>query len=219
MAGAKEIMGSLMVEKSSLLPSSFILQHNLQHNKLCFSPSLIPQQQKRKLNSRKVLRTPMAAISENLVRAVQEKPVQFKVRAVVIVKKKNKEDLKETIVNHFDALTEIIGRNVVLELLSTEIDPKTKAPKKSNQAVLRDWSKKSKIKAERVTYTVDFIVDSNFGIPGAITVTNKHQKEFFLESITIEGFACGAVHFTCNSWVQSQKDHPEKRIFFSNMLM
>ncbi|KAM7471872.1 hypothetical protein LguiA_010055 [Lonicera macranthoides] len=61
------------------------------------------------------------------------------------------------------------------------------------------------------------MVDSNFGVPGAITVTNKHQKEFFLESITIEGFACGPVHFPCNSWVQSKKDHPAKRIFFSNM--
>ena len=59
--------------------------------------------------------------------------------------------------------------------------------------------------------TAEFTVDSAFGSPGAITVTNKHQKEFFLESITIEGFACGPVHFPCNSWVQSQKDHPSKK--------
>lgn len=59
-------------------------------------------------------------------------------------------------------------------------------------------------------------MDSDFGIPGAITLTNKHQQEFFMESITIEGFACGPVHFPCNSWVQPRKDHPGKRIFFSN---
>lgn len=94
----------------------------------------------------------------------------------------------------------------------------TKAPKKSKEAVLKDWSKKSNVKAERVNYSAEFMVDSNFGVPGAITVTNKHQKEFFLESITIEGFACGPVHFPCNSWVQSRKDHPAKRIFFSNMV-
>jgi lipoxygenase len=53
-------------------------------------------------------------------------------------------------------------------------------------------------------------------VPGAITVSNKHQQEFFLETITIDGFACGPVHFPCNSWVQSKKDHPAERIFFSN---
>lgn len=85
--------------------------------------------------------------------------------------------------------------------------------------MLKDWSKKSNLKAERVNYTAEFIVDSSFGEPGAITVTNKHQKEFFLESITIEGFASGPVHFPCNSWVQSRKDLPGKRIFFSNKVI
>lgn len=95
----------------------------------------------------------------------------------------------------------------------------TKAPKKSREAVLKDWSKKTQVKAERVHYSAEFTVDSDFGIPGAITVTNKHQNEFFLESMTIEGFACGPVHFPCNSWVQSKKDHPGKRIFFSNKVL
>jgi lipoxygenase len=95
-------------------------------------------------------------------------------------------------------------------------DEETKAPKKSNEAVLKDWSKKSNVKAERVNYIAEFMVNSNFGVPGAITVNNKHQMEFFVETITLEGFACGPVHFPCNSWVQSRKDHPGKRIFFSN---
>lgn len=84
--------------------------------------------------------------------------------------------------------------------------------------MLKDWSEKSNLKTERVNYITEFTVDSNFGTPGAITVTNKHQKEFYLESITIEGFASGPVHFPCNSWVQSSKDHPAKRIFFSNQV-
>jgi len=93
------------------------------------------------------------------------------------------------------------------------------APKKSNGAALKDWSKKMNPKAERVNYLAEFTVDSSFGKPGAITVTNKHQKEFFVESITVEGFACGPVHFACNSWVQSYKDYPRKRIFFSNQVI
>ncbi|XP_076885001.1 lipoxygenase 1, chloroplastic isoform X1 [Bidens hawaiensis] len=158
------------------------------------------------------LRKPVvvAAISEELVKVVRA------VRGVLTVRNKSKEDVKETVLRKLDAFADQIGRNVVVQLYSNEIDPKTRAPKKSNEAVLKDWSKRSNLKTERVNYTADIMVDSEFGIPGAITITNKHQKEFFLESITIEGFACGPVHFPCNSWVQSTKDHSKPRVFFSN---
>ncbi|XP_042518149.1 linoleate 13S-lipoxygenase 3-1, chloroplastic [Macadamia integrifolia] len=220
MAMAKEFLGSSLMEKSSFVsPASGVLfNHRFnqkQNNNLSFSPVLVPLE-KRRLHSRKSASVPVATISEDLVKlVVPEKPVKFKVRAVVTVRRKNKEDLKETIVKHLDDFTDKIGRNVALQLVSSEIDPKTKAPKKSTQAAL-NWSKKSKVRAERVHYTAELTVDSNFGEPGAITVSNKHQNEFFLETITIEGFACGPVHFVCNSWVQSKKDHPGNRIFFSN---
>ncbi|KAF5727279.1 hypothetical protein HS088_TW22G00969 [Tripterygium wilfordii] len=217
MALSREIMCCSAIERSSpFLTSSKDL---LKQNTLLLVKSK-PVYFQRRMNL-KVVPT-MAAIREDLfIKAVpadhqEEKPVNFKVRAVVTVKPKSKEDLKETFVKHLDAFTDKIGRNVALVLISTEIDQKTKAPKRSNEAVLKDWSKKSNVKAKRVHYTAEFIVDSNFGVPGAITVSNKHQQEFFLESITIEGFASGPVHFPCNSWVQASKSHPEKRIFFSN---
>ncbi|KAH7547072.1 hypothetical protein FEM48_Zijuj01G0268400 [Ziziphus jujuba var. spinosa] len=226
MALAKEFMGGSIIERSSLVSSSsskvFVNRNFRQkQNQFLFSPGLVSLENRKVVHLRKSVRGPVAAISEDLVKkaiptARAEKPVKFKVRAVVTVRNKNKEALKDTLVKHLDALTDKIGRNVVLELISTELDQKTKAPKKSNEAALQDWSKKSNVKTERVNYTAEFVVDSNFGVPGAITVTNKHQKEFFLEAITIEGFACGPVHFPCNSWVQSKKDHPGKRIFFSN---
>ncbi|XP_014516440.1 linoleate 13S-lipoxygenase 3-1, chloroplastic [Vigna radiata var. radiata] len=224
MALTKQIMGSSLLERSLFVPSS----PSSLFNQTRF---LVPLESKRVVRVRKAAKFPVATISEDLIKGSSsssslsssstslvstEKPVKFKVRAVITVRNKIKEDLKETIVKHIDALADKIGRNVVLELVSTEIDPKTKAAKKSTEAVLKDWSKKSNLKVERVNYTAEFIVDSNFGEPGAITVTNKHQKEFFLESITIEGFATGPVHFPCNSWVQARKDHPGKRIFFSN---
>ncbi|XP_058078910.1 linoleate 13S-lipoxygenase 3-1, chloroplastic-like [Magnolia sinica] len=216
MALAKEILGSTLIEKSSLITSSRSLLFNHQQNRLRFTPVLVPLE-KKILRLEKVVKGPKAAISEKLVKVpAVEKPVKFKVRAVVTVRKNNKEDLRETIVKHIDALSEKIGRNVVLELVSTEIDLRSKKAKVS-QAVLKDWLQKANLRAERVKYTAEFTVDSSFGVPGAITVSNKHQKEFFLESIVIEGFACGPVHFVCNSWVQSRKDHPVKRIFFSNM--
>ncbi|KAK7338235.1 hypothetical protein VNO77_18838 [Canavalia gladiata] len=220
MALAKEIMGS----SSFLSASSEVFLHNIsfqqKQGQFRVNPALVPLKNRRVLMGlRKVARFPVAAISEDLVKASVHavKPVQVKVRVVVTVRNKIKVDFKETMWKHLDAINDRIGiRNVILELISTEIDPKTKSPKKSNEAVLKDWSKKSKVKAERVNYTTEFIVDSNFGVPGAITVTNKHQREFFLENITIEGFASGAVHFPCNSWIQATKDHPGKRIFFSN---
>ncbi|KAL6972631.1 linoleate 13S-lipoxygenase [Sarracenia purpurea var. burkii] len=221
MALANEIMGSNVLNRSSFVGSSKpLLNHRFSQNQnqLWFNPpDSVPLEMKKRLRVRgKVGTGTVAAISEDLVRALPEKAVKFKVRAVATVRNKNKEDLKETIVKRLDALTDKIGRNVVLELVSTEIDPKTKAAKKSNRAVLKDWSEKSNLKTERVNYTAEFTVESNFGKPGAIMVTNKHQIEFFLESITIEGFACGPVHFPCNSWVQSSKDYSGKRIFFSN---
>lgn len=88
-------------------------------------------------------------------------------------------------------------------------------PKMSKEATL-DWSKKKPtIGAEGNTYKVEFIVDSDFGVPGAITVSNKYRREFFLESITIEG----VVQFVCNSWIQTEMVNAKKRIFFSNKVI
>ncbi|OAY36404.1 linoleate 13S-lipoxygenase 3-1, chloroplastic [Manihot esculenta] len=224
---AKQIMGSSLIDKSSFVsvPSKLLFNHSFhQKNHFLVKPVLVPFQY-RKVYAKRAVRGPVAAISEDLIKAnssssttttVPEKAAKFKVRAVVTVRNKHKEDLKETIAKHWDAFADKVGRNVVLELISTEVDPETKAPKRSKEAVLKDWSKKTNVKADRVHYTAEFLVDSNFGVPGAITVSNKHQKEFFLEMVTLEGFACGPVHFPCNSWVQSKKDHPAKRIFFSN---
>ncbi|KAB1218346.1 Linoleate 13S-lipoxygenase 3-1, chloroplastic [Morella rubra] len=221
MAMAKEIMGASLIQRSSLVFLSRRSQK--QQNQFWTSPVPVPLETRRVVRLRKVVRGPVAAISEDLVKAVplqtekgEEKAEKFKVRAVVTVRNKNKEDFKDSIVKQLDAFTDKIGRNVVLQLVSTEIDPKTNAPKKSNEAVLKDWSKKSNVKAERVNYIAEFTVYSSFGLPGAILVANNHQMELFFETITIEGFVCGPVHFFCNSWVQSRKDHPGKRIFFSN---
>ncbi|MED6204734.1 hypothetical protein PIB30_011707 [Stylosanthes scabra] len=233
MAFTKEIMGSSLIHRSPqwLLSSS----SNSSNSK----PPLFHFLQMRNENTTSNVRLitkasaaafPFAPVTQDLLnkapststtpslRANKEKPVQFKVRAVVTVRNKIKEDFQETVVKHFDAIADsMIGRCIFLELISTDIDPKTKGPKKSKEAVVKDWSKKSNVKAERVTYTAEFIVDSNFGDPGAITVTNNHQREFFLETITIEGFATGPLHFPCNSWVQPTTSHnPQKRVFFSN---
>lgn len=87
-------------------------------------------------------------------------------------------------------------------------------PKLSNRVVLH-WLKQFEVGTERSTYKVEFEIDSDFGLPGAINVTNKYNKEIFLEGFSIEG----VVDIVCNSWVQPEKVHPDKRIFFSNKVI
>lgn len=124
MALTKQIMGTSLMDKSQFVSSSSKLF--LSQNQFLVRPSLVPSQRRRE-HLRKANRGTVAAISEDLVKIVPvfsaEKPVKFKVRAVVTVRNKIKEDLKETISKHVDALTDKIGRNVALELISTEIDP------------------------------------------------------------------------------------------------
>ena len=134
MALATEMMGCSLIEKSSFLSSSKLwlncISNNTtflqKQNRFLFNPVLVPLEQRR-VHLRKVFKSSVvAAISEDLIKAVpdqKEKAVKFKVRAVVTVRNKNKEDFKETLVKHLDAFTEMIGRNVVLQLISTEENP------------------------------------------------------------------------------------------------
>nr|XP_010917138.1 putative lipoxygenase 5 [Elaeis guineensis] len=217
MAASIESLGTSLIQRLPLLPSSSSRIFRGEQSNLGFQPALFPLTQRSLHRVNRAVRAPVAAaVTEKVVKVVAEKPVRFKVRAALTVRKKKEEDLKEKIASQLDAFSDKIGRNVVLELVSTEIDPWTQKPKRSNKAVLRDWFEKKNVKGERVVYTAEFMVDSSFGMPGAITVLNRHQKEFFLESIVVEGFACGPVHFSCYSWVQPTKIHPSERVFFNN---
>ncbi|TKV97883.1 hypothetical protein SEVIR_9G523500v4 [Setaria viridis] len=169
----------------------------------------------------------VAAISEDLPRLAAPgkkgaaegggRPEKVLMRAALTVRRKQKEDLKEAMAGHLDALWDMVGRSVALELISTKIHPRTKKPMQSGQASIKDWCQKRGVKGEHVVYTAEFMVDSDFGEPGAITVANRHHREFFLESIVVEGgLPCGPVHFACNSWVQTTRELPTKRVFFSN---
>ncbi|XP_020586977.1 probable lipoxygenase 6 [Phalaenopsis equestris] len=216
MAIAGQVAGPYLVRRSSMLPDPNILMLGMkQSSGLCSStPILFPAKQGGFLSrSLRLMRSPVATLREEVVSLVVGKPAKIKVRAVITVRKKSKEDLLDAVAKQLDPK---IGKNVVLELISTQINKRTRAPKKSGEAVIKDWDDKMKAKGERAVCVVDFTVDSDFGEPGAITVANRHQREFFLESIIVEGFPFGTVHFLCNSWVQLMKDIPSKRVFFSN---
>ncbi|XP_074580803.1 putative lipoxygenase 6 [Curcuma longa] len=222
MAACSEIMG--FSEPSFLTISGPLLRRGNQNKHSLAFPALYHNEpgRGRRLRPAKTMPTPVkAATNEDVIKMVtgkQAKMDNVMLRAALTVRRKHKEDIKEAVVNQLDALTDKIGWNVALELISTEINPRTKKPKTSRETVIKDWYEKKNVKGEHVVYTAVFEVDSGFGEPGAITVINRHQKEFFLESIVVEGegLAFGPVNFPCNSWVQSNKDLPSKRIFFSN---
>ncbi|MBA0670561.1 hypothetical protein Goklo_024386 [Gossypium klotzschianum] len=189
---------------------------------LCNSTSLIS----RKRRTVKV-RMPVAAtaaftavqmeaklIELDSIKVIPETPVQFAVSGKVKVEYDAMEQMKELMFNWWDSSKTAVDaqRGVFLQLVSSDIDPRTGKAKVSKEAIL-DWSRDLPINANKfVTHEVQFLVDGNFGVPGAILVTNKNSKELYLKSITLEGF----LHFDCQSWVQPEKLHPEKRIFFTN---
>ncbi|KAL6649324.1 hypothetical protein ACP70R_013548 [Stipagrostis hirtigluma subsp. patula] len=199
-------------------------------SELCLAPfHRTPQQQGMGRRQRRGVKV-VAAISEDLPRLAApggkgpgaaagegRRPEKVAVRAALTVRRKQKEDLKEAVAGHLDALWDMLGRSVALELISTKIHPRTKKPLQSGQASIKDWCQKRGVKGEHVVYTAEFMVDADFGEPSAITVANRHHREFFLESIVVEGgLPCGPVYFACNSWVQSTRELPSKRVFFSN---
>jgi len=67
-----------------------------------------------------------------------------------------------------------------------------------------------------VTYECEFEVRDDFGEAGAIFVENEHHKEMYLKDIVLDGFAGGPLSITCNSWVHSKFDNPQKRVFFTD---
>lgn len=75
----------------------------------------------------------VAAISEDLPRLAAPgkkgaaegggRPEKVLMRAALTVRRKQKEDLKEAMAGHLDALWDMVGRSVALELISTKIHP------------------------------------------------------------------------------------------------
>lgn len=125
MALTKEFMGFSVLDKSSFVTSSNILFFNNHfthrtgnHRFSVVNPVVLCCSD----NKRFQRTTPLAAVTDNLVRVAPEKPVRFKVRAVITVRNKIKEDFKDSLVRHMDSFADKFGKNVVLQLVSTQVD-------------------------------------------------------------------------------------------------
>ncbi|ONH99220.1 hypothetical protein PRUPE_6G018700 [Prunus persica] len=111
-----------------------------------------------------------------------------------------------------DDITDMLGQSLLLELVSAELDPKTGLEKEK----VAGFAHKSRRKEGEIIYETDFKVPVHFGEVGAVLVENEHHKEMFLKDIVLDGLPYGSVHLSCNSWVHSKYDNPEKRVFFTN---
>ncbi|XP_048422434.1 linoleate 9S-lipoxygenase 2 isoform X2 [Pyrus x bretschneideri] len=110
------------------------------------------------------------------------------------------------------------GRSASLRLYSsTEVDPKTGKGKLSNQAYLKSGTTKTDDGEKTRTYSVKFQVELNFGNPGALVVTNRGKKRFFLQSASLQIQNNQITLFDCHSWVYPFRTTKNlDRIFFAN---
>ncbi|CAH1452677.1 unnamed protein product [Lactuca virosa] len=107
-----------------------------------------------------------------------------------------------------DGISDLLGMSLLLELVSNDLDPNGK--QKTVKAYARYDALDFDINV--YTYKCDFDVPEDFGEIGAILVENEYSKKMFFKKIVLNN----DITFTCESWVASKHDNPEKRIFFTD---
>jgi hypothetical protein len=130
MAMAKEILGASLLEKynvnhwSKPVPRlGYLIQ---QHQSMLSSyPTFFSSSKRELLQRNNVKRKAVATlnIEDQSTGVIVEKPITYKVNALVNVRYDKTEDVKETMLQVFDAFNNSTQKALILQLLSTEIDP------------------------------------------------------------------------------------------------
>ncbi|KAJ0477037.1 putative linoleate 13S-lipoxygenase [Helianthus annuus] len=107
-----------------------------------------------------------------------------------------------------DVVSDLLGRSFLLELVSNDLDSN------GNQKTLRAYARYEALDFDIsiYTYKCNFDVPEDFGEIGAVLVENEYSKKMFFKNIVLDN----GVTFTCESWVHSKNDNPDKRIFFAD---
>lgn len=137
------------------------------------------------------------------------------VRAVITIRKKMRQKLSDKIEARWVSLINGIGQGILLQLISEEVDPVANSGKILESDV-RSWLPKPSDHPNIVEYAANFTVPNDFGRPGAVLITNLHDKEFYLMEIVIHNLEGGPLFFPANSWIHPRKDNPDSRIIFRN---
>lgn len=138
----------------------------------------------------------------------------IEVSAVVTIRRKMKENITDKFEDQWESFMNGIGRGILLQLISEDIDPITRSGK-SAESYVRGFPKPSNHPFV-VEYAANFRVPNDFGSPGAILITNFLDKEIYLVEIVVHNFSEGPQFFPANTWIHSRKDNPESRIIFKN---
>ncbi|XP_058071083.1 linoleate 13S-lipoxygenase 2-1, chloroplastic-like [Magnolia sinica] len=166
-------------------------------------------------NAHQIIITEEKAIldtTEKSVLETKEKAIVSIVEKMVSVKAVVTLKLTDSGLKDNKDITDVLTKTLQLELVSSELDPKTGSEKKPIESIKGSASKHD----NELKYEAQFKMPGSFGEVGAVLVLNKHEKEMFLEDIVITGFASGPITVTCKSWVQGKNDHLGQRIFFTN---
>ncbi|KAJ1695947.1 hypothetical protein LUZ63_012645 [Rhynchospora breviuscula] len=113
-----------------------------------------------------------------------------------------------------DWLQNLLGKSLLIELISSELDPVSGSVK--TISVYAQAQKESQHE-EEAKYECNFTVPNNFGEIGGVFVINEDQNEIFLQDLILQNDKTGAVAttFSCNSWIQPKSVSPDKRVFFT----
>ncbi|XP_051197667.1 lipoxygenase 2.3, chloroplastic [Lolium perenne] len=109
-----------------------------------------------------------------------------------------------------DNLQDLFGKTLLLELVSSELDPRTGEERERVKGFVH-------ITLKEGTYEGKMSVPASFGPVGAVLVENQHHEEMFIKDIKLitGGDESTAVTFDVGSWVHSKFDNPEPRVFFT----
>ncbi|XP_031124547.1 lipoxygenase 6, chloroplastic isoform X2 [Ipomoea triloba] len=156
-------------------------------------------------------------VMEKGLEGLMQSGTSIDVRAVITIRKKMRERLVDKIEDQWISFINGIGRGILIQLISEEIDPVTQSGKSSEWSYVRGFPKTSENNPYIVEYAADLRVPRDFGCPGAALITNFLDREVYLVQIVVHGFSQGPLFFSANTWIHSSKDNPtESRIIFKN---
>ncbi|XP_073133793.1 linoleate 9S-lipoxygenase 5-like [Henckelia pumila] len=146
---------------------------------------------------------------------------ETKIRANIVLMKKNVLDATDVGASILDRFYEVFGKGVSLQLISSDkFDPDDGSRGKLGKvAYVENWvTKITSVSAKNdAEFNVTFNWDESDGVPGAFIMRNHHHSEFYLRSVTLDDVpGYGPVHFVCNSWVFPVHRYKYNRVFFSN---
>lgn len=142
----------------------------------------------------------------------------LKFHGTVVLRKKGIVDFNDQIAHISDEIDELLGEKVNFQLVSLSASQGNGLV--SAKVELQNWdAKHNTIAADPGTrYSITFNVDKEFGQPGALLVTNHHDHEFYLDSVTLNDPEDSSqhIHFLCNSWIYNISNYDGPRVFFTN---